>query len=39
MQTMDYTTFAGKYRLEEEIANGGCGPSFGPVLRLPMDLT
>jgi len=38
MQTMDYTTFAGKYRLEEEIANGGCGPSFGPV-RLQMDLT
>jgi len=28
MQTMDYTTFAGKYRLEEEIANGGCGQSL-----------
>ncbi|PPR02896.1 hypothetical protein CVT24_002280, partial [Panaeolus cyanescens] len=25
---MDYTTFAGKYRLEEEIANGGCGTVF-----------
>lgn len=25
MATVDYTTFAGKYRLEEEIANGGCG--------------
>ncbi|KXN92102.1 hypothetical protein AN958_09632 [Leucoagaricus sp. SymC.cos] len=24
----DYTTFAGKYRLEEEIANGGCGTVF-----------
>lgn len=23
--SMDYTCFAGKYRLEEEIANGGCG--------------
>ena len=23
--TSNYTTFAGKYRLEEEIANGGCG--------------
>ena len=22
---MDFTAFAGKYRLEEEIANGGCG--------------
>ncbi|KAF9474494.1 kinase-like protein [Pholiota conissans] len=25
---MDFTTFAGKYRLEEEIANGGCGTVF-----------
>jgi len=25
--TSNYTTFAGKYRLEEEIANGGCGTS------------
>ncbi|KIK05064.1 hypothetical protein K443DRAFT_675361 [Laccaria amethystina LaAM-08-1] len=25
---MDLTTFAGKYRLEEEIANGGCGTVF-----------
>jgi hypothetical protein len=24
---MDFTAFAGKYRLEEEIANGGCGMS------------
>ncbi|KAF9523034.1 kinase-like domain-containing protein [Crepidotus variabilis] len=24
----DWTTFAGKYRLEEEIANGGCGTVF-----------
>ncbi|KAF5348331.1 hypothetical protein D9756_010491 [Leucocoprinus leucothites] len=24
----EYTTFAGKYRLEEEIANGGCGTVF-----------
>ena len=29
---MDYT-FGGKYRLEEEIANGGCGqPSIPPLL-------
>ncbi|EKM74707.1 hypothetical protein AGABI1DRAFT_116779, partial [Agaricus bisporus var. burnettii JB137-S8] len=28
MAAVDYTTFAGKYRLEEEIANGGCGTVF-----------
>ena len=30
--TMDAFTFGGKYRLEEEIAIGGCGPSFSPFL-------
>jgi hypothetical protein len=27
----DYTTFGGKYRLEEEIANGGCGQYSRPI--------
>jgi len=34
---MDLTTFAGKYRLEEEIANGGCGQSFYPVSLFVTD--
>ena len=35
---MDFTAFAGKYRLEEEIANGGCGMSFPSLSCLFCDL-
>ncbi|KAF8193798.1 kinase-like domain-containing protein [Pholiota molesta] len=34
---MDFTTFAGKYRLEEEIANGGCGQPLLHTLAIKLE--